>query len=106
MGHKEAVKPLVKRVVAQREYSLALKREPTNAHDPNAIQVVDNTNKSENVVGYLPKDVSATIADRYRDDMQISVMVKRAVRAPDGEVFLRLGPLVPKKAIRKKHERI
>lgn len=104
MGHREAVKPLTERVVAGKEYSLALKREPTNKYDPNAIQVVDTTNQNADVVGYLPKDVSATIAERYDTEMPITVMVKRAIKSPDNVVYLRLAPLVPKKSLRKKYE--
>lgn len=104
LGHREAVKPLIERVRDKRDYSIALEREPTNKHDPNAIQVVDNTNGSGVVVGYLPKEVSAVIADRYSAKMPISVIVKRAIKAPDGEVYLRLAPLVPKKSLRKQYE--
>src|SRR6056297_3058523 len=43
MGHRDAVKPIIKNVVAHREYSLALKREPSNRYDRKAIQVIDTT---------------------------------------------------------------
>lgn len=104
MGHREAVKPLIERIVGGREYSLALEREPANEYDPNAIRVVDTTTDPAVPVGYLPRDVSATISERYSVEMPIAVMVKRAIKSPDGEVFLRLAPLVPKKSLRKKFE--
>lgn len=104
MGHREAVKPLIERIVAKQDYTLTLEREPSNTYDPNAIQVVDETHSNGVTVGYLPKHVSATIAERYRSDMPIAVMAKRAIKSPDGEVFLRLSPLVPKKSLRKQYE--
>lgn len=104
LGHREAVKPLIERVTKKRDYSISLEREPTNRHDPNAIQVMDNTDGSGVAVGYLPKEVSAAIAKRYSADMPISVIVKRAIEAPEGDIYLRLAPLVPKKSLRKQHE--
>jgi hypothetical protein len=104
MGHREAVKPLIKSVTVGRDYSISLKREPTNRYDSNAIQVVDQTNGSDVVIGYLPKEVAAVISDRYSAEMPISVMVKRAIKSPDGEIYLRLAPLIPKKPIRKPYE--
>ena len=103
-GHREAVEPLIERVIAKSDYNISLEREPTNKHDPNAIQVLDTTGGSEVVVGYLPKEVSAEIANKYSADMPISVIVKRAIKAPDEDVYLRLAPLVPKKSLRKQHE--
>ncbi len=104
LGHREAVEPLIQRVLEKRDYTLSLEREPTNKHDPNAIQVMDTTGGSGVVVGYLPKEVSAVIANRYSTNMPISVIVKRATKAPDGAVYLRLAPLVPKKSLRKQYE--
>lgn len=104
LGHREAVEPLIERVLEKRDYTISLEREPTNKHDTNAIQVMDTTGGSGVVVGYLPKEVSAVIANRHSANMPISVIVKRAIKAPDGTVYLRLAPLVPKKSLRKQHE--
>jgi hypothetical protein len=105
-GHRDAAINTINAVLEGKDYRLTAKREPDNAFDRNAIAIYSSVNGSADTqIGYVPREVNSEIARLFESNMPLRAIVMRIIQAPDGERYIRLGLLMPKKRLRKAYER-
>ncbi|MBB5723132.1 hypothetical protein FHS72_002769 [Loktanella ponticola] len=81
----------------KKDVVLTLRRDPTNAHDSNAIEVLHG----RNLVGYIARETALALNEKFEADMPIRALFKDGYVGESGAISIDILPQMPSAPERK-----